>query len=332
MEKPFSISANENLTLRFHPGWWLPGRHLQTLWPRFVRRQVAIHIRRERFQLPDGDFLDLDWVGSQGPIVIVLHGLQGSIRSPYTQGLLHALAQRNWRGVLMHFRGCSGEPNRLPRSYHSGETGDLGYVVASLRRRYPNERLAAVGYSMGGNVLLKWLGEIVANTPLACAVAVSVPFDLAKAIDYMERGWARMYQRHMVRSLSAALRLKMKTVSLDLDIKPHDVSLIRTFRDFDNQVTAPLHGFRNASDYYQRSSCRPWLRHIATPTLIVQAQNDPFIPADVIPQADEVSALVQLDITSQGGHVGFVAGSRPWRPIYWLEQRIPSFLAVHLDC
>lgn len=173
---------------------------------------------------------------------------------------------------------------------------------------------------------------MAANTPLACAVAVSVPFDLARVADHMEHGWARMYQRHLVRSLCLSLRIKMKTVSLDVGIKPHDVALIRTFRDFDNQVTAPLNGFRDAADYYQRSSSRPWLRHIATPTRIVQAKNDPLIPADVIPQADEVSATVQLDITPQGGHVGFVAGSRPWRPIYWLEQRIPNFIAAYLDC
>ena len=188
-------------TSRFKPAWWLPGPHLQTLWPNLLRHP-RIAVRRERLELPDGDFLDLDWsTGSSGPLVVILHGLEGSSRSPYAAGLLNALQRRGWRGVVMHARGCSGEPNRLPRGYHAGDTADLDYCVRELRRREPHTPLAVVGYSLGGSVLLNWLAETSVPRDIAAAVAVSVPFRLEDTAERLQRGFSRLYQRALLRSL-----------------------------------------------------------------------------------------------------------------------------------
>jgi uncharacterized protein len=295
----------------------------------FARRQLRVARRRERLELPDGDFLDLDWtVGRDGPIVLVLHGLEGSSESHYARGLMHALHRRGWRGVVMHHRGCSGEPNRLERSYHSGETGDVAHVVAELRRREPATPLAVVGYSLGGNVLLKWLGETGAQ-PIAVGVAVSVPFLLARCAARMQRGFSRVYQWELMRRLRASVESKRRRVTLPLQVA--DVAALRTFREFDDHVTAPLHGFRDADHYYDAASSRRWLRHIHVPTLIIQAADDPFLDSDALPRPEEIPATVEYDLCPHGGHVGFVGGTAPWRPRYWLDERIPAYLAAHLN-
>lgn len=310
----------------FRPAWWCRGAHLQTLWPNRIRRRPDVALVRERFELPDGDFLDVDWTpGAGGPIVLILHGLQGSSRSIYARGLLRAMAARGWRGALMHFRGCSGEPNRLPRSYHSGDTGDLAHVVARLREREPTTSIAAIGVSLGGNVLLKWLGEIRERAPLAAAVAVSVPFLLRHAADRLQTGLSRIYQWSMLRCLRQAVKEKYRQVALPLNIER--LSALRCFRDFDEHVTAPLHGFRGAEHYYEAASCRRYLASIAVPTLLIQARDDPFMHPAVIPEPHELASCVTLELYDSGGHVGFVAESWPWRPRYWLEERIPHYFA-----
>ncbi len=284
----------------FVPPWWCRGPHCQTLFPYLLRRTPRIALRRERLELPDGDFLDLDWgPATHGPIVLVLHGLEGSSDSKYTRGLLRALHARGWRGVVMHFRGCSGEPNRLARSYHSGETGDLAHVVSQLRSRAPATPLAAVGYSLGGNVLLKWLGETGAAAPLDAAVAVSVPFVLAESAARLERGLSRLYQWVLLRSLRRSVAEKRARVALPLRVR--NLSALRSFRDFDEHVTAVLHGFRGADHYYAASSSRPLLRRIAVPTLIVHALDDPFMWPQTAPAPAEVSATVALELPAQGG-------------------------------
>jgi predicted alpha/beta-fold hydrolase len=194
---------HDDVKVIFKPAWWLPGPHLQTLWPTICRRPIKnIVLKRERFELPDGDFVDLDWVGNtKGPIVLILHGLEGSIHSPYAKGMLQALQQRGWRGVFMHFRGCSGEFNRLPRGYHSGDTHDVSAVITSIRNREPSVPLAAIGFSLGGNVLLKWLGELAEQNPLKAAVAVSVPFELHKTAKRVQEGFSHVYELHFMRSL-----------------------------------------------------------------------------------------------------------------------------------
>ena len=244
------------ISSKFKPAWWLPGSHLQTLWPALMRRKIKITLSRERLELPDGDFLDLDWVTprSQGLLVIILHGLEGSIDSAYAKGMLRALHQSGCHAVFMHFRGCSGEHNRLPRAYHSGDTGDLAYVVKVLRQREPLTPISAIGYSLGGNVLLKWLGETGENNPLSCAVAVSVPFLLNKLSDKINSGFSSIYQWHLLRQLRKKLTQKFTKIT-----SPIDSSLIKNtknFWDFDDKVTAPLHGFNDVHDYYARSSAR----------------------------------------------------------------------------
>jgi predicted alpha/beta-fold hydrolase len=316
---------------RFRPAWWLSNRHLQTIWPVLCRARIRLETRRERVELPDGDFLDVDWVGRGGPIVIVLHGLQGSAESNYARGLLKQIEARGWRGALMHFRGCSGEANRLPRSYHSGETTDIDWFARELHRREPDTPLAGVAYSLGGNVLLKWLGESGNDNPLKAAVAVSIPFELGTAADSMESGFSRVYQWYLVRKLRKALRAKMANGSFALPLSSADLDRLCSFREFDDAVTAPMHGFRSAHDYYECCSSRQFVDRIETPTLVLQAADDPLMCSGVIPPPEERSAHVVFEVSPNGGHVGFVSGPWPWSARYWLEDRIPEYLRAHID-
>ncbi len=316
----------------FKPAWWLPGPHLQTLWGALIRRNQhkGLQITRERIELSDGDFIDLDWTGQKGqPIVVILHGLEGSAQSSYAHGLLKVFSQhKNWRAVVMHFRGCSGEQNRLPRFYHSGDTADLNTVINLLRERELNMPISAVGVSMGGNVLLKWLGETGRQNPLVAAVAVSTPFELRQSVLRLRNGFSRVYDRHLLNRLRKKINEKFSMQVSPIAL-PTRKSL-RTVNDFDELVTAPLHGFQNANDYYEKSSSRQFIKFIKIPTLLLQAKDDPFMFPDVIPKKDELSPSVILEATDQGGHVGFVMGKFPWRPCYWLEQRIPEFLELYL--
>ncbi|MFQ6021312.1 MAG: hydrolase [Acidiferrobacterales bacterium] len=317
-------------TSPFKPAWWCPGAHTQTLWPTLFRHGPRVRVTRERLELPDGDFVDLQWTQNQsGPLVIILHGLEGCWKSSYARGLLNALPQYGLRAVVMHFRGCSGTPNRLGRSYHSGDTGDLAYLVATLRQREPTTPLAAVGYSMGGNVLLKWLGEQGKKAQLHAAIAVSVPFLLAHATDRMNRGFSRVYQWMLLRSMRR--RVEQKLCYMTLPVRTANLSALRSFREFDDSITAPLHGFRDAAHYYGAASSRQYLSSIAVDTLILHARDDPFMTEAAIPNPEELSAHVQLELFHCGGHVGFVTGSWPWRARYWLEERIPEYLTTRLS-
>lgn len=315
----------------FQPAWWCRNAHLQTLWAALVRPRPHVALRRERIELPDGDFIDLDWAvtDSRGPIVLVFHGLEGSSESKYARGLLRAIVARGWRGVVMNFRGRSGHCNRLPRSYHSGETGDMAHVAALLKAREPQTPIAAVGYSLGANAMLKWLGETHAQNPVTAAVAVSIPFMLADCAWRMERGLSRLYQWDLVGRLRRNTRHKRTQMALPLKIT--DLSILRTFRQFDDHVTAVLHGFAGVDDYYARSSSRQYLRHVTVPTLIVHSSDDPFMTHAAIPGADELSPAIDFELYPHGGHVGFIAGRWPWRPRYWLEERIPDFLSARLE-
>jgi predicted alpha/beta-fold hydrolase len=315
----------------FKPAWWLPHPHLQTLWPVLLRKEVkTLALQHERIELPDSDFLDVVWVGRDqlGPLVLMLHGFEGSIHSHYVKGMLHALQRSGYRGLFIHFRGCSSEPNRLLRGYHSGETQDLELIVNLVRKREPHTPLAAIGYSLGGNVLLKWLSEKGENNPLTAAIAISTPFELTKAAHRMQRGFSRFYQWYLLRCLRKRLKRKFST-----PIMQHHATWlddVKTIIDFDNRYTAPIHGFQNAHHYYLSASSRQYLSHICVPTLLLQAQDDPFMTEEVIPDPQELSSYVQLEVTAKGGHVGFVSGHYPWKPIYWLEERVPQFLSEYL--
>lgn len=314
----------------FRSAWWLPGPHLQSVWPTLMRPGPRVALRRERLELPDGDFLDLDWTRpAAGPVVLILHGLEGSVRSHYVAGILRELSRAGFQALLMHFRGCSGEPNRLPRSYHSGETGDLSHVISVLQERFPERPLGAVGYSLGGNVLLKWLGEAGARARIERAVAVSVPFVLSRCADRLDRGVSRLYREYLLRRLKASVRSKFNHVEAPFSLDA--VTQARSFREFDTLVTAPLHGFENAEDYYRRASSRPFLSRIRVPTLIVHAADDPFMDPDVIPDPEELSDTITLELSHCGGHVGFVAGPAPGLSRYWLDERIRGYLDALME-
>ena len=333
MERPLGLNTalspahnpvGEKVT-PFKPAWWCRNPHLQTLWPVFFRRWLRPEVRRERLELPDGDFVDLDWsLNDSGPIVIIFHGLEGSSHSHYARGMLDLLPRKGYRVVVMHFRGCSGEPNRLARAYHSGDTGDIDFLVRTLKTREPNTPLATIGYSLGGNALLKWLSELGDTAPVQCAVAVSVPFLLHESTAHMQHGFARVYQWHLLKSLKRNVLRKVQ--SFTLPASADEIQKMKTFYEFDDRITGPLHGFKDAMHYYTSSSSRQYLKRIRIPTLIVHAQDDPFMHAQVIPQANELSPTVTLDLHRHGGHVGFVGGRLPWRPRYWLEERIPNWL------
>lgn len=308
----------------FQTSAWFSNPHYQTIWPRLARKNLIVPWQRQRLELPDGDFLDLDIIGglngsekSKSPIVLVLHGLEGSSNSHYARAMGSSLASNNFRVVVMNFRGCSGVQNRLQRSYHSGETEDLNYVVNYLRKENPGVSLFAVGFSLGGNVLLKWLGEQGSNAPITSAVAVSVPFDLGVAADKMTQGVSRIYQKYFLSTLIPKIIEKNKIIPLPVDV--NKVQISKTLREYDDCLTAPLHGFKNAEDYYQQSSCNQYLRGIETPALIIHSLDDPFMTPDVIPKMKQLSKYVSLDIKSKGGHVGFIGKNG-----YWLDKNIPS--------
>jgi len=311
----------------FKAAWWLPGGHAQTLWPAFMRRGPSISFQPERLILPDGDFLDLAWSGNQnnGPLVIVLHGLEGSLHSHYAPGMLQALQSRGFKPVFMHFRGCSGAHNLKARGYHSGETGDLRHVIGILQKRYPGQKLAAVGFSLGGNVLLKYLGEEKSACILSAAACVSVPFELSRAADRLNQGFSKFYQSYLLRHMRKRLAGKFRLRN-DAPFTLTDMTHWNNFHMFDNFVTAPLHGFSNSAEYYRLCSSRQFIRNIRVPTLIIHAVNDPFLPEDAIPQDIEIPDKVFLELSPTGGHAGFISGKVPWRPRYWLDQRVPDFL------
>lgn len=312
----------------FRAPWWARNRHLQTILPSTLRPVPRVATRRERLELPDGDFVDLEWTTGQdhGPLVVVLHGLEGSLESRYAAGILRAVQSHGWRGLLLYHRGCSGEINRLPQGYHSGHTADLDYLLHELRRREPDTPLAAVGYSLGGNVLLKWLGETADNALLESAVAVSVPFDLAVCSDRINRGFSKHYQRHLMQRMKVTLHRKIARGLIEFPLEK--LPGLRSFRDFDDALTGPIHGFGNADTYYREASSRQFLHAIRTPTLIIHAEDDPFMSPAVVPRAEELSSAIHFELSRHGGHVGFMAGA-PWAPRWWLEERIPTWLRSH---
>ncbi|MHB8426043.1 MAG: hydrolase [Gammaproteobacteria bacterium] len=312
----------------FRPSRLLSNRHLQTVFPNVFYPPPRVKVRRERLELPDGDFIDVDWtLGGAGPIVIVLHGLEGSIRSRYASRIMWRLHQLGYRGALPHFRGCSGEPNRLSIGYHSGFTQDLEYFTGLLKQREPGTPLAAVGYSLGGNVLLKWLGESPHADRLETGVAVSVPFDLADASRVIEQGMSKMYKWSLLDRMRRSSIRKFRQVKAPFPLP--DIGKIRTFREFDDKLTAPLHGYRDADDYYARCSSRFFLKNIRVPTFILHAADDPFMSPASVPREDELSPAVTLELSQQGGHVGFVNGSL-LRPNMWLAERISLHLQQRL--
>ena len=310
---------------QFIPAAWLTNSHVQTLWPSLLRRPIHLNLKRERIKLPDGDFIDLDWGSNHsGPLAILFHGLEGSGKSNYIRGMMRSLTQHGWQTVVMHFRGCSEEPNRLARAYHSGDTGDIAYIVELLRTRMPETPLSAIGYSLGGNALLKWLGETGINNMLDAAVAVSVPFNLDNAAHTLRRSAFGLYQNHLLKNLKQTVLAKREILSAHIDINRALQS--SNFHEFDDRVTAKLHGFNGVDDYYAQSSSYQYIPAIRTPTLIIHAEDDPFLEKTAIPTMHQIPDSVTLQLSKHGGHVGFID-----RQGYWLETRIPQFLKSIID-
>jgi len=316
----------------FEPAPWLPGPHLQTVGGKLLRPRPPLELTRVRLDTPDDDFLDLDLAPDpdpQGPVVLILHGLEGSTGRGYVRLAMHELGRRGILAVGMNFRSCSGEPNLRPRFYHSGETGDLAFVVTELRRRYPGRPLGALGFSLGGNVLLKYAGELGddASERFGALATISVPFDLTAGTQAIETGaMGRLYTHYFLRSLHRKTRAKEALLDELLDLET--VMAARTLREYDDAATAPLHGFPGAARYYREASSARFLHRIRVPTLLLQSTDDPFLPLEALPReqmAENPHLLPAL--TTGGGHVGFVGGAGPWRPRFWAESEAARYLA-----
>jgi len=316
------------------PASWLPGPHLMTVYASVARLLPRPRGVRERLELPDGDFLDLDRFGgadADAPLLVVCHGLEGSSRAGYVRGLVALALARGWAAAALHFRGCSGSPNRLARFYHSGDTGDLAHVVERLTAERPGRTLLVAGFSLGGNVVAKWFGERGDALPAEVrgGAVISVPFDLARACAAIDGpGFMNLvYRERFLRRLRKKALEKAARFPGSLDTAR--VRSARTLRDFDAAVTAPLHGFSSAEDYYARASSGPGLPDVRRPLLAISAEDDPMVPPAALPvAAARANPCFSLEVSARGGHVAFVAGA-PWRPSFFAEARAVEFLAGH---
>jgi predicted alpha/beta-fold hydrolase len=350
---------NPDVFTSYAAPFWLLGGHLQTIIPSLFHQGPDIEYHRERWELDDGDFIDVDWTAayaahkkqtapapqaastekldasdlafsrgadSSQPVLVIFHGLEGDSQSQYVKSLLASALAKGWLGVVIHFRGCSGTPNRLPRTYYAGDSADIELMLARVRSCYPHNPLYAVGYSLGGNALLKWLGELghLQLLPITKAVAVSAPMDLKASAISIDTGINRIfYSRMFLNSMRPkALALARRFPGL---LNERSIKNATTIQGMDDAVTAVLYGANSALDYYNKNAAKPYLKKINLPTLIINAKNDPFMPAIFLPTVDEVSTWVTLDYQEQGGHVGFFA-PRPRLAQGWLAHRIVEFL------
>ncbi len=313
----------------FQPAKGLTNPHLQTLFPRLYRRQPVITGFSQRLETPDDDFLDLMWSEDKShrtahskPIFVLFHGLEGSFDSPYANGLMNAFAKQGWLSVMMHFRGCSGEMNRQARAYHSGETEDARFFLQWLQRQYSNRPIVAVGVSLGGNMLVNYLSKYADDPILDDACVISAPLDLKACTHRIEQGFSKVYRNYLLKSLKRNSLIKLPLLKDNLTINAQKIRSIKTIIEFDNLITAPLHGFHDAHHYYRTCSGLPKLSTITTPLTIIHAQDDPFMTDAVIPKSP-LPKNIHYQLCQKGGHVGFVGGSIA-NPQFWLEQILPS--------
>jgi predicted alpha/beta-fold hydrolase len=319
----------------FRPAAWLKHRHLQTIFPSLPWAwRARAPLRREILNLPDGDSTAVDWVSAgdelprSAPLLVVLHGLEGSAESSYARMLMQAALERQWRSCVLHFRDCGDYRNPLPRRYHAGETGDIRHFLQTLHDQGQTGPIFAVGYSLGGNILLKYLGESGAGSRLQAAGAVCVPLNLHICAEALNQGFSKYYQRLLLKNMKSSVQRKFDrdTAAFDWD----RAMAAEDFAEFDDAVTAPLHGFDGMNDYYDKCSSAQFLKDVARPTLVINSLDDPFMTPEVIPHHDKLSEHVTLEISDAGGHVGFVEGGTPWRPRYYLPRRILDFLESKL--
>ncbi len=337
-----AAAVEASVGLLYRAPLWLPNSHVQTIIPALFARLPAVTYRRERWDTPDGDFIELDWLVDEPsqahaadqasapdtPLFVLFHGLEGSSNSHYARTLMAAARQRGWHGVVPHFRSCSGPLNLQPRFYHLADSDEVDWVLRRLRQMHRGPIVAA-GVSLGGNVLLRWLGERREDASfVTAAAAISAPLDVHAGGRALSQGFNKVYTRNFLKTLKVKARQKLAQYPGLFDANAMLAS--RTMYEFDNVVTAPLHGFRDADDYWTRATTRPLLPEITVPTLVLNARNDPFLPGAVLPAHHEVSSAVELDQPQHGGHVGFMTGPFPGK-IDWLSQRVFAYLGPFVE-
>ena len=321
--------------------WWLPGGHLQTIYSALFTAIPHVDYKRERWETPDGDFIDVDWLidvegltpekinsgVDDSPLVVFFHGLEGNSEGHYVRSLMSILQRQGWRGIAVNFRGCSGETNRLPRAYFAGDSAEIDWILRRLRAQNPTISIFAAGVSLGGNALLKWTGEqgAQAEDVIDAVVTVSAAMDLQATGNALDSGgFNQFYTDHFLSSLKKKAFQKLEQFPGLFDREA--LVNITTLREFDDLVTAPLHGFKNTDDYWTRASSKPHLIDIRIPTLLINARNDPFLPETALPAPADVSSSVTLEFSNEGGHVGFVSESFPGKHA-WLPERILAFFS-----
>ncbi len=312
----------------YKPAFGLHNRHLQTIHSTFFRKKETLDFEIEKFILSDGDFLEAYWLNKpkkndNKPIVIIFHGLQGSYLSPYINGIMSLFSKSSFSCVLMHFRSCSGVMNDKLSSYHSGKTDDAREFVSSVKKRFTSNNLFALGYSVGGNVLLKLLGEDGKSSPFKSAISICAPLDLRISVGAISQGFSRIYEYKILQSLKKDLLLKYEIYDIEkvIGLKKEDVSKIRNIREFDESYTSKVFGFETSQNYYKLCSSKPFLKSIQVDTLLIHSIDDPFMNKDILPSKTELSSKVNLELYPHGGHIGFISGSI-FKPIYWLDQKI----------
>jgi len=318
----------------FIPAQWLSNPHTQTLWPSIFRKPPNLKRVRERYTTSDGDFFDVDWYGKgvKG-VVILLHGLTGSSSSHYILGLQQELEQQGFTVAAINCRACSGEPNLRAGSYHAGFTDDIQQFYQAVRVGDPNVPIYTVGFSLGGNIMLKWLGEKANDIDVTAAVTVSVPYKLANCADKVDKGFSKIYREHLIGEMKKKLANKRTFFKANKMLKEFDkldalgdINWIKSFWEFDDHVVARLHGFDGVHDYYKKCSSIGFLKDIKVPTLLIHAKDDPFTSHTVLPKQKELSSSTQLLTVERGGHVGFVSSQHSSGKRYWLEDVIPYFI------
>jgi predicted alpha/beta-fold hydrolase len=317
--------------MHYSSPWWLTGGHAQTIYPATLMQKPEVALRRERWITPDQDFVDVDFLDGEAgkPFLVLFHGLEGSSNSHYARALMHKLKALGWSGAVPHFRGCSGEPNQAPRFYHSGDAQEINWIIRRLHTEFkaanPQAKFFASGVSLGGNALLRWLGESQSSAGIVdAACAVSAPLDLTNSGATLSRGFNRIYTKNFLQTLKPKCLHKLTQFPKLFDRER--MLRAKNLYEFDNVVTAPLHGYRDVDDYWHRASACLVLNDIQVPTLVLNAQNDPFMPAQFLPKV--ASTYVTLDYPQHGGHVGFAQGSFPGK-LDWLPEKILSHLQAH---
>ena len=301
-----------------------------------MRRVPSVNLLEETLELPDQDFLEWFWLRdtyeapAEAPTILILHGLEGCARSNYVQDLMRQLGSLGWRAVVMQYRNCGEKPNRLAQSYHAMHWQELDWTVENLRGRFPGAPIGVVGFSIGGSILLNWLGQNEIKH-IATACAISVPYKLAPCADRLNQGFSKIYQTYLMGRLKRSAVRKGDLLKDALGLSDlSQINKLNTLWEFDDLLTAPLHGFKNVHDYYEKASCRQYLKSVQVPTLLVHALDDPFMVPEVVPQASELSGLIQTAFVPVGGHVGFVSGSFPGKEWSWLSQIVPNFFETNL--